>query len=415
MGVVYLAGDPVLGRQVALKTVSLSFAASAEEKEGFERRFLAEARAVAALSHPGIVTIHDVGRVGDTASLYIAFELLRGRPLSDVVAGGAHMGWREALGITAFVAEALHHAHERGIVHRDVKPANIMLPPTGPPKIMDFGVAKVATQNVTIAGEFFGTPSFMSPEQLAGEELDGRSDLFSLGAVLYCLLTGRSAFDGQSVPATLARVLHYEPPAPSSIVAGVPPAVDRIVARALSKDRSRRYADGPSMARDARAAMGESSGIGSEANARSASTNPRRRKVLWGAAAAAIGVAIVLAGRWSTMAILVPLPAAQLEVDLEHPLRSGVLKVWVDDELVVEEPLESRVTEDLFVVKLRAGRERKTVDVTPGQHEVRLEVSGDDFSASRSISGVFESGATRRLGLRVSGLLRKELSVWWRT
>jgi hypothetical protein len=123
----------------------------------------------------------------------------------------------------------------------------------------------------------------------------------------------------------------------------------------------------------------------------------------------------VIIGRWSSLPILAPAPAAQLEVDLEHPLRSGVLKVWVDDQLVVEEPLESRVTEDLFVVKLRAGRERKTVEVTPGQHEVRLEVSGDGFSASRSISGAFDSGATHRLGVRVSGLLKKELSVWWRT
>ena len=155
-------------------------------------------------------------------------------------------------------------------------------------------------------------------------------------------------------------------------------------------------------------------GIGSEPTARPPSTNPRWRRVRWAAAAVVIGVATVIAGRWSSVAILVPPPAAQLEVDLEHPLRRGVLKVWVDDELVIEEALESRVTEDLFVVKLRAGRELKTVDVTPGQHEVRLEVSGDDFSVSRAISGAFDSGATRHLGVRVSGLLRKELSVWWR-
>lgn len=255
MGVVYRAQDPALGRPVALKMVRLSFLVSREEQDEFERRFLSEARAVAALSHPGIITIHDVGRDATTASLYIAFELLHGRLLSEMVARGARVEWREALSIAGAIAEALHHAHERGIVHRDLKPANVMVLPSGEPKILDFGVAKVATENLTRAGQFFGTPAFMSPEQLAGETLDGRSDVFSLGAVLYTLLTGRGPFEAESAHVALARVLHHEPAPPSSLAAGIPAAVDRVVARALAKDRAGRHPDAQVLAHDMKAVL----------------------------------------------------------------------------------------------------------------------------------------------------------------
>ena len=169
MGVVYRALDPALGRTVALKTVNLLLAVPDEDRPGFEQRFLNEARIAAGLNHPGIVVVHDVGRDTGSDSLYIALEYLEGETLSERVKRDGRLQWREALRLTAKVAEALHHAHEKHIVHRDVKPANIMVLPSGQPKLMDFGIAKIPAAQLTGAGEFFGTPSYMSPEQATGE------------------------------------------------------------------------------------------------------------------------------------------------------------------------------------------------------------------------------------------------------
>src|SRR5258706_1948509 len=160
------------------------------------------------------------------------------------------MEWTLALRLAAQVARALLHAHTQGIVHRDIKPANIMVLATGQAKLMDFGIAKLPASQITVAGEFFGTPSYMSPEQAGGSPVDARSDLFSLGCVLYQLLTGKRAFDGPTLPAILMRVMKEEPPPPSRLVAGLPPAVDAIVRRALAKDRDQRYPDGKMLAED---------------------------------------------------------------------------------------------------------------------------------------------------------------------
>ena len=250
MGVVYRALDPALGRTVALKTVNLLLAVPDEDRPGFEQRFLNEARVAAGLNHPGIVVVHDVGRDSGSDSLYIALEYLEGETLSERVKREGRLEWREALRLTARVAEALHHAHGKHIVHRDVKPANIMVLPNGQPKLMDFGIAKIPAAQLTSAGEFFGTPSYMSPEQATGEPLDARSDVFSLGAVLYLLLTGVRAFDAPSVPGILARVANKDPSPPSKLTPGLPAAVDDIVARALAKDPGLRYASGLMLAED---------------------------------------------------------------------------------------------------------------------------------------------------------------------
>jgi len=250
MGVVYRALDPALGRAVALKTVQLAWALSDEDRQTFEKRFMAEARTAAGLSHPGIVVVHDIGHDPEIKTVFIAMEYLQGQTLSAMMAGGSIVEWREALRIARRVAEALHHAHQAGIVHRDIKPANIMVLPSGDPKIMDFGIAKVPTSQLTTVGEFFGTPSYMSPEQAAGAVVDGRSDVFSLGSVLYLLLTGRRAFDAPSVPAILARIASQDPPPPSRIVPGLPGDVDYVVARALAKAPKDRYSDANTFAED---------------------------------------------------------------------------------------------------------------------------------------------------------------------
>jgi len=249
MGVVYEAHDPALGRTVALKTIQVPLAASAAERGEYERRFLAEARIAARLSHSGIVVVHDVSRDAEHDILYIALEHLHGRTLAEVAAEGA-LDWREALRIVARVAEALHYAHTQGVVHRDIKPANIMVLASGDPKIMDFGIAKLEAVQLTSTGQFFGTPLFMSPEQALGKTVDARTDLFSLGSVAYLLLTGRPPFEADSVPGILARVTYQQPRPLGEVAPAMPADVAYVVTRAMAKDPAARYGDGRAMADD---------------------------------------------------------------------------------------------------------------------------------------------------------------------
>ena len=252
MGVVYEALDTVLGRTIALKAIQLAFPVAPHEREEFERRFFAEAQIAARLSHPNIVVVHDVGRDPESGTLFIALEHLEGQPLSALVTPGSPLPWPEALRIVRRVAEALHHAHGQGVVHRDVKPANIVLLASGEPKILDFGIARLAQEqgHLTPGKHFFGTPLYMSPEQALGRPVDGRSDLFALGAVLYFLLLGRAAFAAENIPTILVRVVRQYPPLPSFLRPEIPAAVDDIVARATAKDPAHRYPDGKSMAED---------------------------------------------------------------------------------------------------------------------------------------------------------------------
>ena len=417
MGVVYRALDPDLGRVVALKAVQLAFAVPPGEREVFEKRFVAEARAAARLSQPAIVVVHDAGRDEESGTLYIAFEHLEGRTLEGVTAKGARVDGPEALRIAARLAEALHHAHERGIVHRDIKPANVMLLPSGEPKLMDFGIAKLPAGQLTATGQFFGTPSYMSPEQLAGERLDGRSDLFALGAVLYRLLTGQDAFSAPSIPAVLARVARYNPPAPSTLVPGLAPEIDAVVARTLAKDPRQRYPDGAAMAAalDAVRLNRPAPAVVQPATAPTPDRGSRRRAALVLAAVTGAALLAGVAVPWSTLPTprLRTPPPAELELKFEHPLRTGTLTVWLDDVLVHEEPLESRVVEDLMVYRVRKGRAEAVLKVAPGEHVVRLGVQGEGFNGSKRIRGTFESGSRRRLEARVGGLLTKDLSMWW--
>ncbi len=256
MGVVYQAHDPTLGRNVALKTISLKLPVSKAERGDFERRFLQEARAAAALSNPNIVVVYEVGTDAGTGLLYIALEYLRGKTLEAMLSLGQRLDWREALRTVGRIAEALHHAHSQGVVHRDIKPANIMVLASGEPKIMDFGIAKLEAGELTAGGRVLGSPSYMSPEQAAGEQVDARSDLFSLGAVLYELLTGRKAFGGPSLPAILASLAHEDPPPATSLVPELPKGVDAVVAQALAKSRLDRYPTGRALAEDVEDLLG---------------------------------------------------------------------------------------------------------------------------------------------------------------
>lgn len=247
MGVVYLARDPLIGRRVALKTLHVP--ADADDAAEFQQRFVREAQAVGMLSHPAIVTVHDAGVDEATGLSYIAMELVEGRSLKDLLTSSKGFTYSEVARIGAAIAAALDYAHSKGVVHRDVKPANVLVTPDGAVKIMDFGVARLESSNLTTSGQFVGTPNYMSPEQIAGHAIDGRSDLFSLGVVLFELLTGVRPFTGHSLTEMGYKIVHERPPIPSQIRSGVPPAFNPIVLKLLEKDPERRYARGDEVAR----------------------------------------------------------------------------------------------------------------------------------------------------------------------
>ena len=246
MGVVYLCDDESLQRQVAVKTLLLPD--DAGERKQLEARFRQEAKAAAGLNHPGIITIHDIGREGDW--LYIAMELLKGTELRDRLQQGP-MPLTEAVDIAGQVAAGLAVAHAQGVVHRDIKPGNIMLIGEGQAKIMDFGIARMKTSDVrTQSGTMMGSPKYMSPEQVGGHPVDARSDIFSLGSVLYEMLAGTQAFAGGNLGQLLNAILHATQPPLSHHRTGIPTVLELVVARALQKNPEARYQDAEEMARD---------------------------------------------------------------------------------------------------------------------------------------------------------------------
>ena len=253
MGVVYRAHDDMLQRTVAIKTVALP--GSGRERDQHEARFLQEARAAGGLSHPSIITIYDVGREGDTA--FIAMELVEGKDLRDLISDVSLTPSR-SVAIAAAVAEGLAYAHERGIVHRDVKPANIMVLADGRVKIMDFGIARLIEPAVkTQTGVLLGSPQYMAPEQIIGQPLDHRADIFSLGLVLYEMLTGARAFQGADIPELTFKVANLPAAPPSHLAPALPPVLDFIIARALKKRPDERYASASELAKDLHDAMKE--------------------------------------------------------------------------------------------------------------------------------------------------------------
>jgi serine/threonine-protein kinase len=249
MGIVYKAKDPMLERIVAIKTINLTM--DKDGAEMYEKRFYQEARAAGGLNHPNIVTIYDIGR--SESLCYMAMEYIEGAELRTLLLPGKPLPVQKALSIAAQVAEGLAYAHERGVVHRDIKPANIMVPETGPVKITDFGIARMRTSNVqTQTGMMMGSPKYMSPEQVIGKRADHRADLFSLGVILYEMLTGAAPFTGESVNAVMYQIVNFVPPAPSAINPAAPPALDQIVARMLAKALDERAQSAAEIARGLR-------------------------------------------------------------------------------------------------------------------------------------------------------------------
>ena len=247
MGVVYKAHDPLLDRIVAIKTLNLSL--TEKELAEYEARFYQEAKAMGKATHPNIISLFDVGRNDDLA--YMTMEYLEGRELRQILDSGKRLEIGRIADIARQAAEGLGHAHERDIIHRDIKPSNIMISKGGQVKIADFGIAAIPSSAVrTMTGMVMGSPQYMSPEQVTGKNVDYRTDIFSLGIVLYEMLTGSPPFEGENVHSIMYGIVNFNPPPPGTLNPEVPEMLDYIVAKALAKDAGLRYQSAKEMAED---------------------------------------------------------------------------------------------------------------------------------------------------------------------
>ncbi|HEV8335827.1 MAG TPA: serine/threonine-protein kinase [Candidatus Polarisedimenticolia bacterium] len=420
MGVVYLAQDPRLQRRVALKTYILPDGISEELIAEFHERFLREAQAAASLSHPGIVTIYDAGDDASLGLSYIAMEYVPGRSLRQVLEQGDRLepGWVMSFG--ALLAEALHVAHQAGIIHRDIKPANILLrAPDGAAKIADFGVARLSTSELTQSGASLGSPAYMSPEQIRGGDLDGRSDLFSLAAVLYEALCGERPFEGKDLPALVYSIAHDAPIPITRRVRGFPDRLNDFFDQALAKDPGKRFKNGAEFrdafreagrkrrASAAPAAPPDLAGKGAQAApAPAGATEPasHRRKPTKGrgrflglkfGAAAIFSLLLIATGYFYLSR------PAHLRLDARSSIGAGTLSLRVDGREVYSRHLAPAARKGIFNKIL--GRDQETFEgwirLSPGKHEVAARVLPEGASSPFQDSIVVDlrSGETRTL------------------
>ena len=252
MGSVFKARDPAVGRIVALKTIHTTALEGAQSEE-YRTRFYREARASGVLAHPGIVPVFDVG--DDAGVPFLVMEFVEGRNLADVIKKGERYTLDRVSEIVQQIAEALGYAHRQGVIHRDIKPANILMTSKAVygserPRITDFGIAKLASSDITTTGQLLGTPSFMPPEQFTGSPIDGRADLFSLGVILYSLATGEQPFPGETMTAVSYKVVYTEPIPPAKLNPAIPARYEAVILKALAKSPADRFQTGEEMAQE---------------------------------------------------------------------------------------------------------------------------------------------------------------------
>lgn len=355
MGVVYKARDPQINRMVALKVLREDRVTS----EDFVQRFLREAMAIGRLSHSNIVTVYDIG--SDNGTVYIAMEFLEGSPLNEAIKERKPDA-RWIAGIAIQLAESLAYAHSKGIVHRDIKPSNIILTPNDQVKITDFGIAHIEDPDMTQqthAGQILGTPVYMSPEQVAGQRLDGRSDLYSLSVILYEITVGRRPYSGENITAIFRAITQDNPVPPSEVDPEVPGPLSDLIMKGMHKNIDERFQNGTDMVAAFRSFIRESEkGVSMPA--------PPEQKKPSPLVVAALILAALLIGGGSYFFIThtkEPAPEGGAGTSVQAPLEKASLKVESDPEGA-----------QVFIDNTLAGKTPLNLEVPLGKHEVRMSL-----------------------------------------
>jgi len=436
MGAVFRARDPKIDRVVAIKTISVPDS-DVTSMEHYRQRFFREAQAAGRLSHPGIVTIYDVDEDPLTQTPFIVMEYAEGRTVAEFVAQSpeSKLAPGIALDLVEQIATALDYAHAAGIVHRDIKPANIIVTPEGRAKIMDFGIAKIALTEATLPGQLMGTPAYMSPEQINGKTVDGRSDLFSLGVIAYWLLTGVKPFDGDTVTEICVQVATMDPRPVTDLCIGLTADHQSVLTRALAKDPAQRYQTGRELAADINAlrfgkAPSASSNAARErtvclvADAKAATTNVavrdnrlssgllrrhswrRKRLVL-----VFVAVAVVLiAGAALFRGAVSPHRArpATLQLVGRYPFHNAEIYIWVDSELRYHDNLHGTG----YSHRENGGSLGLTLPVQAGRHTVRVQVNapGQIYDHDTAIPGYFRAYTQKTLRVDFAS---RDLALRW--
>ncbi len=448
MGIVYRARDPKIDRVVAIKTISV-FGVSPDNEEDYRQRIFREAQAAGKLSHPGIVTIYDVGEEQTTDTPYIVMEYIAGQILESLVTGAPTkpLPLGTTLGLVKQIAEALDYAHTQGIIHRDIKPANIIVTAEGRARITDFGIAKLSLTHFTLPGELLGTPSYMSPEQVKGCVVDGRCDLFSLGVILYWLLTGEKPFTGDTPTAVSYKIVYQDPVQASQLNPSLGRDFDYVLDRALAKDPARRYQRGKEFAEDLEdlqqgrapqsrsSVKSESTIVVDESAEKTIVRKPARTLPIvtpearltrpWGRIAdfakrlprevqiaIAIGVVFLVFFAFRTSE---PVQAASLYIKCQHGFRAAELSVWVDDDLAYTRTLTGGVKKRLGVFETVQGSFSETIRVPAGKHVVRVRVSSPDegYEQTKEIEGELVQDGRRTLDISFAGRSNDLYLAWY--
>jgi serine/threonine protein kinase len=357
MGVVYKAHDPQIDRLVALKVLRPDRVVSQE----FVSRFLREAKAIGRISHPNIVTVYDVGQ--DHGTIYIAMEYLEGRPLNEVIKSQT-LPTTEALKLCTQVAEALHYAHSKGITHRDIKPSNIILTPDNRTKLTDFGIARIEdpeTAQMTQAGDILGTPVYMAPEQVLGQQADGRTDLYALGVILYEMLVGKRPFGGGNIAAIFRSITHDPPQDPMRAGAVDDRRLADLILKCLAKDRARRFQSGAAMADALKQCLDTGDHPFPESRHQTEPSGSKRSTIV----AVALVCGCLAAGLLGYTLMRGPKERPALVAEDAKPLPASLLDV-------TSNPVGAHV----FVDSAFKGNTPVSIPLVPGNYEVRLNLPG---------------------------------------
>jgi serine/threonine-protein kinase len=434
MGAVFRARDPRIDRVVAIKTIAVP-GGDPKIIEEYRHRFYREAQAAGRLSHPGIVTIFDadVDRADNTP--FIVMEFVNGKSLDQFIAT-AHNNCLDrttAIGLLQQIAAALDYAHAHGIVHRDIKPANILVTGDGQIKIADFGIAKLSKVEATLPGYLLGTPAYMSPEQLSGKPVDGRSDLFSLGVIAYWLLTGQKPFTGETITEVSIQVATKEPRRPSQAAPGLSADFDQVLACALAKDPVQRYQSGRDFAADledvnsGRAPRSQAKTVVipsqiertiaiNPANPATPTTTsqPRSKTRRWLWIATGLLALLIAAGAVLALSSSPSLPAT-LDIVGTYPFRSGQIYIWVDGELRYHDELRGSSQAPSTTGNQFAPTSESidlSIPVHAGRHTVRVQVDapGNVFDHDTAIPGEFRAFSHKALQL---DFRRRRLDLNW--